>query len=607
MDYRNIKIKYNSFQEEFKKPFGAIQIGNQIRFQIKIEGAESPEVTMVLLKEGQGEQYIIMTNLGNDYHECHFSSNETGLCFYYFILNYQDYNNHRTVYVGSPGQGLGGEQSVKENRWDIASYQITFHNYVDPAPEWYKESTFYQIFVDRFYNGNEDQQVSNPKQNSFLYATWKDSPMYIKDNQGNIIRWDFFGGNLKGVIKKLDYLQEMGIGGLYLNPIFKARSNHKYDTGDFLKIDEMFGDEEIFKTLIDEAESRGIKIVLDGVFNHVGADSKYFNAFGSYDALGAAQSKDSKYYEWFNFKDYPTDYESWWGVKDLPNVNENNASYRDFIVGPEGVIQKWSKLGLGGWRLDVADEMPDDFIKDIRVALDASHEDQILIGEVWEDASNKVAYGQRRKYLLGEEIHSTMNYPFKNNIIGFINGQIKARDVFTTLMSLKENYPREAFYSALNNLGTHDTRRIYTEIDHIEHLDIAVGLLFTFPGVPCIYYGDEAGMKGEADPYNRGPYPWGYEKKEIVTIYKDYIALRNSSSAFTKGEFIPFYQENLFGYLRVFDDEAYIIMANRDLVDFRLIISDVVGLEAIDEGLKIRLQSEYIVKRNSLSKIKLDG
>ncbi len=605
MNYRNATITYNSFLEEYKTPFGAIKIGDLIRIRLKIEGAENPEVTLVLQKEGLGEEYILMENTNDGYHEHSFTSNQTGLYFYYFKVNYKDYNNQRTVYVGTTSLGLGGEQSIKENLWDIFPYQITFHNYVDPAPEWYKESIFYQIFVDRFYNGNEDDKVSNPKYNSFLYATWADTPMYIKDAQGNILRWDFFGGNLKGVIKKLDYLKSMGIGGIYLNPIFKARSNHKYDTGDFLKIDEMFGDEEIFKTLISEAEKRGMKIVLDGVFNHVGDDSIYFNAYGNYDELGAAQSKDSKYYEWFNFKDYPTDYECWWGVKDLPNVNEHNPSYREFIVGENGVIQKWSKLGLGGWRLDVADELPDDFIKDIRIALEQSHDDQILIGEVWEDASNKVAYGQRRKYLLGEEIHSTMNYPFKDNVIGFIKGQIRARQVYTKLMSLKENYPKEAFYSALNNLGTHDTRRIYTELDRIEHLDLAVGMLFTYPGVPCIYYGDEAGMKGEADPYNRGPYPWGYEKNEIMDIYKRNIELRNSSLAFTKGDFIPFYQENLFGYLRVHDEDIYLIMVNRDLEDFRLVISDAIGLEAIDDHIKHKLDDEYYIKRNSFECIKV--
>ena len=605
MNYRNINIEYNSFHERHKKPFGAVKTGEEIIFNIHIENARDVEVTLVIEKEGHGEQYKKMSSAGNDYYTVTFCHNDTGLCFYFFIVNYTDLDYRRTVYVGSPGHGIGGEQIIKENRWDITPYQITMHDYTAPAPTWYKESVFYQIFVDRFFNGNEDKILNHQKKNSFLYATWEDSPMYVRDCNNSIIRWDFFGGNLLGVIRKLDYLKELGVGGLYLNPIFKARSNHKYDTGDFLAIDEMFGDEETFRQLIEEADKRGIKIVLDGVFNHVGADSRYFNAFGTYKELGAAESKDSKYYPWFNFFNYPVDYESWWGVKDLPNVNENDPTYRDFIVGENGVIRKWTSMGIGGWRLDVADEMPDDYIKEIRSTMDEISTDNVLIGEVWEDASNKIAYGKRRRYLLGDEIHATMNYPFKDGVIAYINGGTRARDLYSRFMSLKENYPREAFYSALNNLGTHDTRRIYTEIGDIDKLSIAIGMLFTFPGVPCIYYGDEAGMKGEADPYNRGPYPWGSQKPEIMSAYRKMIDLRNSSEAFTNGEFIPFYQENLFGYLRIAEKDVYLIAVNREPEESRLVMHDVIGCESLPDKIRDALEDEYHLERTSFTCIRI--
>lgn len=605
MNYRYINVEYNSFSELHKKPFGAIRVNEEITFRIHVEKAYNPDVTLVIAKEGQGERYIRMVQEDNNYHTTTYSADETGLCFYFFIVNYHDYDLHRTIYVGSPGPSIGGEQVIKENRWDITPYQITFHNYIKPAPSWYKDTIFYQIYVDRFYNGNDDKKVNSPKKNSFLYATWEDTPMYIKDSQGNIIRWDFFGGNLLGVMKKLDYLKELGIGGIYLNPIFKARSNHKYDTGDYLKIDEMFGDEALFQSLIEEAAKRGIRIVLDGVFNHVGADSRYFNAFGNYPELGAAESQDSPYYPWFNFFVYPNEYESWWGVKDLPNVNENNPSYRNFIVGKDGVIEKWTKMGIGGWRLDVADEMPDDFIKDIRTTMNQVSDDSVLIGEVWEDASNKIAYGKRRRYLLGDELHATMNYPFKDGVIGYLNGHVRARDLYTRFMSLKENYPSEAFYSALNNLGTHDTKRIFTEIDDINRLSIAVGMLLTFPGVPCIYYGDEAGMKGESDPYNRGPYPWGNEVQEISEIYKNMINLRHSDDAFSKGDFIPFYQENLFGYLRKSETSTYLIIINREPEAARLVINDVIGLESVLHEVEDQLEVSYTLKNSSFNCIKI--
>lgn len=579
MKYRDIEIYYNSFQIKHRNPFGAVQRGQEIQFTLHIDYAMNPEVTFVISKEGHGEQYLKMSTLGEGVFSTLFSSSDLGLCFYFFILSYDDHGIRRTVYLGSPGHGIGGEAVVRDNRWELTPYQITVHNYQNSAPKWYKSSVFYQIFVDRFYNGEEEGKVLSPKKNSFLYATWEDNPMYIKDHQGNILRWDFFGGNLKGVIKKLDYLESMGIGGIYLNPIFKARSNHKYDTGDYLEIDEMFGDEDIFKTLLMEAEKRGIRIVLDGVFNHVGADSKYFNAFGTYASIGAAQSTDSPYYPWFNFFHYPHDYESWWGVKDLPNVNENHPSYRNFIVGAGGVIEKWTSMGIGGWRLDVADEMPDEFISDIRKTMDSVGEDQVLIGEVWEDASNKIAYGKRRRYLLGDELHGTMNYPFKDGVIAYLNGHTRAKDLYMRFMSLKENYPSEALYSALNNLGTHDTRRILTELKDIRKLEVAVGMLLTFPGVPCIYYGDEAGMEGESDPYNRGPYPWGKESQEIKAIYQSMIDLRRKNNALVTGEFIPFYQEDMFGYLRKTDEECHLILVNAKPEKIRIVLADVIGLE----------------------------
>jgi len=605
MNYRNMHIEYNSFHENHKKPFGAIRIGEDVRLSLHVEGAIHIDVTLVLMKEGAREQYYKMTPKDHEFHALVTTSNEPGLYFYYFIINYSDNNTNNIIYLTSTDQGYGGEGKVVENRWDVIPYQITLHNYVDASPKWYKEAVFYQIFVDRFHNGNEDRRVLNPKKNSFLYSTWEDTPMYIKDKDGNIVRWDFFGGNLLGVIKKLDYLQKLGIGGIYLNPIFKARSNHKYDTGDYMTIDEMFGDEETFKKLINEAEKRGIRIVLDGVFNHVGADSIYFNAYGNYKELGAAQSKDSRFYPWFNFFYYPYDYECWWGVKDLPNVNEHNDAYRDFIVGKNGVIEKWTKLGIGGWRLDVADEMPDEFIRDIRRTMDGVSKDAVLIGEVWEDASNKIAYGKRREYLLGDEIHGTMNYPFKESVMGYIKGTMKAGEVYLKMMSLKENYPTEAFYSALNNLGTHDTKRIFTEIDNFDQLKIAIGLLMTFPGVPCIYYGDEAGVKGEADPFNRGPYPWGKENERIMEFYKTMIDMRKSSVVFTQGDFIPFYQENIFGFLRILEEEAVIVIVNRDLEDFRLLLEDTVGLESIADRYKHILSGEFHLKKTSINIYKL--
>jgi glycosidase len=595
MRYGNLTISYNSHYKEFKSPFGAVTPDTSLLFRIRIEGSANLNVVLVITKEGNREIYREMTPEGTGYYTTLLTSGEPGLYFYYFRIIIKEENYDKYIYIGNNESGLGGEAQIYEDFSYVRSYQVTMHNYVKPSPAWYKDAVFYQIFVDRFHNGNEDGRILNPKKNSFLYSSWEDTPLYIRDPQGNILRWDFFGGNLKGVIKKLDYLKEMGISGIYLNPIFQARSNHKYDTGDYLRIDEMFGDEKIFGDLIIEAEKRGIKIILDGVFNHAGADSKYFNRFGTYDEVGAYQDRNSKYHDWFIFHNFPDDYECWWGVKDLPNLNEYNPEYRKLVCDRDGIIDKWTRFGIGGWRLDVADEITDDLIKEIRTSMENAKPDTVLIGEVWEDATNKISYGQRRKYLLGDELHSTMNYPLKDNLIAYLNGYINARDFFMRIMSLKENYPREAFYSAFNSMGTHDTRRIRTEIPDLERLKIAVSMVMTFPGVPCVYYGDEAGMTGERDPYNRGPYPWGREDTDIQEHYKKMIATRKESEAFTSGDFIPFYQGNLFGYLRIGAEDTYIVIINRDDEERRLILEDAEGLHDIPEELVHILSGEFHV------------
>ncbi|AEB30396.1 alpha-amylase [Carnobacterium sp. 17-4] len=386
--------------------------------------------------------------------------------------------------------------------------------------------------------------------------------MYIKNEDGEVVRWEFYGGNLKGIIQKLPYLKEMGITILYLSPLFEARSNHKYDTGDYLKIDPMFGDQDTFNELIQQAKEFGMRIILDGVFNHSGADSRYFNRYGTYPEMGAYQSKESRYFDWYTFKKFPDHYESWWGVKDLPKLNTENPKVQSFLYKDQNsVIRKWSKLGLGGWRLDVADELSDDVLKGIRLALEETVEDSVLIGEVWEDASNKIAYNKRRHYIEGGQLHGAMNYPFRAIIIGLLQRSITPQEAAEKWMNLKENYPTEAFKSNLNNIGTHDTERIYTVLNqNIAKLKQAMALLFIVPGVPCLYYGDEAGVKGKEDPDNRRMYPWGKENKEIQTFVKKLAAVRSKETSLKEGDFYSFSQGELMGIVRLSSQEEFVIM-----------------------------------------------
>jgi len=374
-------ISYNSWEN--KAPFGAIKINQGVRISVQVnEGYDLLNLKWVILKEDKIVGEVDLIRESKKYYQGEYNKfNETGLYFYYFEVDINiDGNNRKLFYGKSINDGSTCEYSYE----NLNKYQITVHEDFQ-IPSWYKEGVMYNIFVDRFNNGNRNKKPSNPKKNSFIYANWSDEPMYIKDKNGDVIRWDFHGGNLKGIIDKLPYLSKIGVSIIYLSPIFESSSNHKYNTGDYKKIDPMFGDEEILKELIEKANKKGINIILDGVFSHTGADSKYFNKFGNYDEVGAYQSKDSKYSSWYTFNDFPDDYKCWWGVKDLPNVNELNKSYMDYIIYDEdSVINKWTDMGIKGWRLDVADELPTEFIKEIRKELKKNDAESVLVGEVWE-------------------------------------------------------------------------------------------------------------------------------------------------------------------------------------------------------------------------------
>lgn len=558
---QDLNVIHNSQESQYRRPFGAVVSGEKVRLSIDVN--KEVQVSLKIIKMNGTINTIIADKqyLNNGFFKYSAEIDTLGykgILEYYFEI--KDGNNY--LYYGNNYERLGG--IGMSYRQDPVPYQITVYK-ESKVPDWYKEGIIYQIFVDRFFNGNEDGSILNPKRNSFIYADWSDNPMYIKDTSGRIIRWDFYGGNLKGVIKKLDYLKSLGVSIIYLNPIFKSSSCHKYDTADYEEIDEMFGTTETFQMLCKEAAKVGIRIILDGVFSHTGADSKYFNKFNNYEELGAFQSPESKYYKWFNFIEYPNKYECWWGIDNQPNVNELEPSYVEYMVkGENSIIKKWMDIGASGWRLDVADELPDEFIKIIKSKMKEVNSESVLIGEVWEDASNKVSYSSKREYFYGEELDSVTNYPFREILINFVKGYIKSDKLKKRFMSLYENYPIENFYSCMNVLGTHDTERILSVLDNkIYLMKLIVGLQMTFPGVPIIYYGDEAGLEGGKDPDNRKTYPWGNENKEILDLYKLFINIRNNEEALKKGNF-KFYDTDLdvCVYERTFNNEKVIVAVN---------------------------------------------
>ncbi len=571
-------ISYNSWDEGFKAPFGALNTKNEAIINvITNKDIDVYNISLVILGEHEDLTNFVydrielkeIQNIGNEKtFTCKIRPFEkAGIYFYYFEVEGKiDGNNQKVFYGKSKNDGRACEYKYE----NINKYQITVHEDIK-VPNWYKEGILYHIFVDRFNNGNRNDKPINPKKNSFIYANWDDTPMYIKDKNGDIARWDFYGGNLKGIINKLGYLKKLGVSILYLSPIFESSSNHKYDTGNYKKIDPMFGDEEVFAELIEKAKEKGMSIILDGVFNHTGADSKYFNQYGNYDSIGAYQSQDSEYSSWYRFEEFPNKYDCWWGIKSLPNINELSPSYMNYIMYDEdSVIKKWTKMGVKGWRLDVADELPKTFLSELRKELKSVDKDAILTGEVWEDASNKISYGKRMNYFSGDKLDSVLGYPFRKNILAFLKGECTSLELRNNYMEIKENYPSELFKSNLNLLGTHDVKRIKTELNcDKDMVKLAVITQMTSEGIPYIYYGDEAGLEGNTDPDNRRTYPWKNEDEEMIDFYKNAINTRKKYKTLTYGEtsFIDTKNDNVFGYLRVNDNlnnEDLLILINRD-------------------------------------------
>jgi cyclomaltodextrinase / maltogenic alpha-amylase / neopullulanase len=596
---------HDSQDLKYRYPFGAVTSASKVTIIIEAEYCQ--EAILKLINFGGEEINVPMSRVGEAYerhlYKAEIAAEGTGLLNYYFLFK----RGEETLYYGNNEEMLGGLGKIYKD--NPKPYQITVYK-ESKVPDWYKEGIIYQIFVDRFYNGNPQGIINNPKKNSFIYGDWYDDPLYVKDSAGKVLRWDFFGGNLEGVIKKLSYIKSLGVTVIYLNPIFEASSNHKYDTADYMKIDPMFGDEEKFKELCTKAGELDIKIILDGVFSHTGADSVYFNKFGNYNSIGACQSQNSPYFKWYNFKEYPDKYDCWWGFETQPNTNELEESYTNFIIKDEdSVIGKWMRAGAYGWRLDVADELPDEFIRLLKTRIKELNKDSVLIGEVWEDASNKISYGTKRKYFFGEELDSVTNYPFRDMIINFIKGYISSELFKRKIMSLKENYPEENFYALMNLLGTHDTERILSLLGEdeksIKLFKLAVALQMSLPGVPLIYYGDEAGLRGSRDPENRKTYPWDKENIDIQEWYKKLTAIRNSLTLMRKGDihFISSKEEVLV-FKRSINNEVLYVLVNRGnkIVNVDIAIDEGSYEELINiEKLWIKDQGTYDVMLDPLS------
>lgn len=464
-------------------------------------------------------------------------------------------------------------------------FQLLISDFLYEKPSWIYGGVIYHVFVDRFFRGAE----TPPSDGGYLNSDWENGiPEYPPYPGAPLKNNMFFGGNLDGVRLKLPYIASFGVNCIYLSPVFRAASNHKYDTGDYMTVDEAFGGDAGLLRLVAEAEDYGIRVILDGVFNHTGDDSLYFNRYGNYDSIGAYQSKSSPYFSWYDFQNFPDQYTSWWGIKILPRINPDNPECRAYFTGDGGVIEKWMKAGIGGFRLDVADELSDDFIASIKARIAKIRPDAILYGEVWEDASCKVAYERRRAYYHGNALDGVMNYPVRNGIIRYLRyGEIEP--LRYALTDVLQNAPKRIRDAQMNLLGTHDTERILTALSGEERgdmanetlackqmtaeerahgialLSLAYLVLATIPGVPAIFYGDEVGMEGYGDPFNRRPFPWHRTEEKLLSVYREIGALRRRNAVYREGEFrLLHLSADLLAFVRESGSDAYVTLVSRE-------------------------------------------
>lgn len=580
-----MKPVYDTWHLSYKSIFGAVRQYETCRFSIRLSKDIRPDFppVLVLFRTGFKERFIPMYVSGEEeecfVYSCDFTARYSDVHYYYFSYTSGGIRH----YIKKVNSHEGAEREG-----DL--FQLTVYENDYETPDFLKGGVMYQIFPDRFCKSGKIHQ--NIPEGRVLREDWGGTPYYRPDHNGHVWNNDYFGGDFAGIQSKLEYLHDLGVTCIYLNPIFESHENHRYNTADYMKADPLLGTNEEFEELCQEAQKYGISIILDGVFSHTGADSVYFNKNGRYPEKGAYQSKDSKYYDWYTFINYPNVYEAWWGIDTLPNVCENNEDYTEFICGDDGVLHYWLSKGAAGFRLDVADELPDQFLNNLRKSVKNFGKEKIVIGEVWEDASNKESYGVKRRYLLGDQLDSVMNYPFREAIINFVKGG-EPRHFIDSIMTILEHYPKPTIDVLMNFVSTHDIERAinrlggeycddktkdwmaekYLTDEQYAHgknlLKAAMALQFFLPGVPSIYYGDEAGLQGYKDPFNRRCYPWGKEDKELIAYVSELSRIRKAIPNMKQGRtYFVINEENiadnrLIGFTREGEDRDYIVFVNR--------------------------------------------
>lgn len=576
-----------------RSPLGAIRCGETVRISLNAPEADASGGELVVF----GQDYSCRAALSRDGNRllADFTAPETPeVLWYHFLLHGFPYD----FYCGAAENGLDSEIV---NEWP-RSFQLTVFARDFETPAWFRRSVMYQIFPDRFSRddsgaANKGLEYHRSLGRRVRYHEGWDEPVCWAPEPGeqSYSPNDFYGGTLNGITQKLPYLKNLGVGVIYLNPIFEADSNHRYNTADYKRVDPVLGSEADFRGLCEKARELGIRIMLDGVFSHTGSDSVYFNREGRYEAPGAYQGAASAYYEWFDFSRFPDIYRSWWGFPSLPEVNEAVPGWqREIYSGKDAVVPYWLRAGASGWRLDVADELPDEVLAGIYSSAKQEDPGSVVLGEVWEDPTTKESYGKKRRYALGGMLDTVMNYPLRNGITGFATGKITAGKLCELLLNQRLNYPGPMYYALMNLLSSHDVPRLRTVLGtdvYALHDDkakqaalkltpeenqravrlqkLCAVLQFCLPGVPCIYYGDEQGMQGAFDPFDRAAFV--ESEPEMMAFYAELSARRNGSEALKSGGvgFCPL-SDDVVCVVRVSEGGSILTAVNRGEREFRL-------------------------------------
>jgi glycosidase len=571
-----LSLKFDSRDIAHKSPFGAVTAGTEVRFDLAAQPGVSAVTLVVEKRRLEGSQEILdysevariplQRSVGNDVEQwqARYRFADIGIYGYYFVVEagarkYWYQNNTDTIYwtreLGSNGVGAvtGIGDPLRIRRFRQTVFRADFQE-----PAWARDVVFYYIFPERFRNGDRGNDPK-PGPNTFhdksveVHAKWLDKPWMPRSGDGSddVYGNDFFGGDLAGIVDKLDYIANLGANTLYLTPIFRAASNHKYDTADYRHIDPHFGTDEDFERLTREAAKRGLRVLLDTSLNHTGSDSVYFDRYAKYPELGAFDGgtiqPQSPYADWYVFDPSQTEpdrqYHGWAGAQDLPEINKASPSFRAFAFGAsDSIMKRWLDRGAAGWRMDVAPWVADDFWREWRSAVKQHRPDALTVCETQFESS---------KFFLGDEFDSTMNYIFRNAVEDYANGR-DARTIYRAIELMRENYPPQAFYALMNLLSTHDSARALFDFGWRDanadastialakqRLRLALFFQMIFPGAPAILYGDEAGVTGGDDPFNRVTYPWadlgGKPDLALIADYKTLIRMRREHASLRHG------------------------------------------------------------------------